>query len=52
MTLRSQLAVDAIPEDVRAAAASTLAEERAHARRAEGFGSIVSGLRGMAGGAS
>lgn len=52
MTLRSQLAVDAVPEDVRAAAASTLAEERAHARRAEGLGSIVSGLRGMAGGAA
>lgn len=51
-TLRSQLAVDAVPEDVRAAAASTLAEERAHARRAEGLGSIVSGLRGMAGGAA
>lgn len=50
LTLRSQLASGALGDDVQRAAARTLQDRTQEQRRAAGLGSIMGGLRGMAGG--
>lgn len=50
LTLRSQLASSALGDDVQRAAAQTLQDRTQEQRRAAGLGSIMGGLRGMAGG--
>ncbi|HET7436902.1 MAG TPA: hypothetical protein VFN10_19495 [Thermoanaerobaculia bacterium] len=49
LTLRSQLEASALGDDVQRAAARTLEDRTQEERRAAGLGSIMSGLRGMAG---
>lgn len=50
LTLRNQLASGALGDDVQRAAARTLQDRTQEQRRAAGLGSIMGGLRGMAGG--